>query len=92
MTRYVLRMRTMTVSEASRNFSALLDAVERGETVTITRGGRAVAEMRPARHRTGADLRAALEQIRPPDDQVAADIADALAVISGERDDPRAGA
>ena len=44
----------MTATEASRNFSDLLDAIERGETVTITRGHHAVAEMRPARRRTGA--------------------------------------
>jgi antitoxin (DNA-binding transcriptional repressor) of toxin-antitoxin stability system len=85
-------MRTMTATEASRNFSDLLDAIERGETVTITRGQHAVAEMRPARQRTGADLRAVLEQIPPPDDQFAADIADALAVISSEEADPWAGA
>ena len=39
----------MTATEASRNFSDLLDAIERGETVTITRGHHAVAEVRPAR-------------------------------------------
>ena len=35
-------MRTMSATEASRNFSDLLDAVERGETVTVTRGNRPV--------------------------------------------------
>ncbi|MDT5040962.1 MAG: hypothetical protein QOE51_1947, partial [Actinoplanes sp.] len=30
-------MKTMTATEASRNFSDLLDLVERGETVRITR-------------------------------------------------------
>ena len=49
----------MTATEASRNFSDLLDAIERGETVTITRGHHAVAEIMPARHRTGAGLRTA---------------------------------
>jgi antitoxin (DNA-binding transcriptional repressor) of toxin-antitoxin stability system len=83
--------RRMTASEASRDFSALLDAVERGETVTITRGGRAVAEMRPAQQRTGADLRAVLAQIAPPEDQFAADIAAALAAVSREADDPWGG-
>ena len=51
----------MTATEASRNFSDLLDAIERGETVTITRGNHVIAEMRPAQRRTGASLRAALE-------------------------------
>ncbi|MEP7022880.1 MAG: prevent-host-death protein [Actinomycetota bacterium] len=85
-------MRTITATEASRNFSGLLDAIERGETVTITRGHHVIAEIRPARRRTGADLRAALEDVPPPDDRFAADIAGALALISGEEDDPWAGA
>jgi antitoxin (DNA-binding transcriptional repressor) of toxin-antitoxin stability system len=85
-------MRTMTATEASRNFSDLLDAIEHGETITITRGHHAVAEMRPARLRTGADLAAALDKIPPPDDRFAADIAGALALISSEGSDPWAGA
>ncbi len=78
----------MTATEASRNFSGLLDAIERGETVTITRGHHVVAEIRPARRRTGADLRVALEHIPPPDDRFAEDIAGALDLISGEGTDP----
>jgi prevent-host-death family protein len=85
-------MRTVTATEASRNFSELLDAIERGETVTITRGHRPVAEIMPARRRTGADLRAALEHIPPPDDQFAADIAGALELLSSEAEDPWADA
>ena len=81
----------MTATEASRNFSDLLDAIERGETVTITRGNHAVAEMRPARRRSGADLRAALEHIPPPDDRFVEDVAGALALISSEVTDPWAG-
>ena len=90
--RYDESMRIITATEASRNFSDLLDAIERGETVTITRGHHAVAEMRPARRKTGADLRAALEHIPPPDDRFAANIADALAVISNDVADPWADA
>lgn len=85
-------MRTMTATEASRNFSDLLDAIERGETVTITRGHHVVAEMRPARGRTGADLRTALETIPPPDGRFTEDIASALVLISNEGNDPWAGA
>jgi antitoxin (DNA-binding transcriptional repressor) of toxin-antitoxin stability system len=85
-------MRTMTATEASRNFSDLLDAIERGETVTITRGNHVVAEIRPARGRTGADLRSALEHIAPPDDRFADDLAAALAHVSGEGNDPWADA
>jgi antitoxin (DNA-binding transcriptional repressor) of toxin-antitoxin stability system len=90
--RYTKDMRTMTATEASRNFSDLLDAIEQGETITITRGHHAVAEMRPARLRTGTDLRAALDKIPPPDDRFAADIAAALALISSDGSDPWAGA
>ena len=90
--RYHWRMRTITATEASRNFSDLLDAIERGETVTITRGHHVVAEMRPARRRTGADLRTALDDIPPPDERFAADIAGAVALITSEGTDPWAGA
>ncbi len=82
----------MTATEASRKFSDLLDAIERGETVTITRGHRPVAEVGPARRRTGADLRAALADTEPPDDRFADDIADALALLTTEESDPWADA
>lgn len=85
-------MRTITATEASRRFSDLLDAIERGETVTITRGNHPVAEIGPARRRTGADLRAALADIAPPDERFAADIADALALVTPEERDPWADA
>jgi antitoxin (DNA-binding transcriptional repressor) of toxin-antitoxin stability system len=90
--RYHGCMRTITATEASRNFSDLLDAIERGETVTITRGHHVVAEMRPARRRTGADLRTALDDIPPPDERFAADIAGAVALLTSEGADPWAGA
>jgi antitoxin (DNA-binding transcriptional repressor) of toxin-antitoxin stability system len=82
----------MTATEASRNFSDLLDAIERGETVRITRGNHVVAEIKPPRRRTGADLRSALDRIPPPDDRFADDIAAALAHVSSEGNDPWAGA
>jgi prevent-host-death family protein len=85
-------MRTITATEASRNFSDLLDAIERGETVTITRGNHAVAEISPARRRTGADLRTALDDIPPPDNGFAQDIAAALAPLTSEGNDPWADA
>jgi prevent-host-death family protein len=85
-------MRIMTATEASRHFSDLLDAVERGETVTIVRGNHPVAEIGPAHRRTGADLRAALSDITPPDDTFARDIAAALDLVTSEVPDPWAGA
>lgn len=82
----------MTATEASRRFSDLLDAIERGETITITRGNHAVAEIRPARRRTGADLRAALADIPAPDDRFVDDIADSIALLTTEGRDPWADA
>ena len=86
------RTRAIAATEASRNFSELLDAIERGETVAITRGHHAVAEMRPTRRRTGADLRTALDDSPPPDERFAVDIAGAVALPTGEGADPRVGA
>jgi hypothetical protein len=44
--------------------------------------------MRPARRRTGADLRAALEDIPPPDERFAADISGAVTLLTSEGTDP----
>lgn len=63
-----------------------------GETITITRGNHPVAEIGPARRRTGADLRTALAEIAPPDDSFAENIADALALVTPEERDPWADA
>lgn len=81
-------MRTMTATEASRKFSDLLDAIERGEHVTITRGNQPVAEIGPARRHTGADLDAALARVEPLDDRFETDVADAMALVVGEDRDP----
>jgi prevent-host-death family protein len=90
--RYSTRMRTMTATEASRHFSDLLDAVERGETVTIVRGNNPVAEIGPAHRRTGADLRAALTGTTPPDDAFVKSIAEAMSMVTSEVVDPWADA
>lgn len=85
-------MRTMTATEASRNFSDLLDAIEQGERIVITRGHRPIAEIGPAHRRTGADLRAALADSQPPDDRFADDIAEAVALLETDGGDPWADA
>jgi prevent-host-death family protein len=85
-------MKIMTATEASRHFSDLLDAVEHGETVTIMRGNHPVAEIGPAHRRSGADLRAALSGIAPPDDDFAGNISAALSLVNSEVPDPWAGA
>ena len=41
-------MKQVTLAEAKAKLSALLDRVEAGETVVITRRHRVVAELRPA--------------------------------------------
>jgi len=90
--RYACLVRTVTATEASRHFSDLLDAVERGETITIVRGGHAIAEIGPAQHRTGAGLRAAIADVAPPDEKFGRDIAATLALVNSEARDPWADA
>lgn len=85
-------MRTITATEASRRFSDLLDAIERGETITIVRGNHAVAEIGPARRRTGADLRRALDGVPAPDAKFEDDIAAARALLTNDGGDPWADA
>lgn len=42
-------MATVTIREARQRFSDLIKAAERGESITITRRGRRVAQLVPAR-------------------------------------------
>ena len=63
----------MTATEASRSFAALLDEVERGDTVVVTRGGRRIATIGPASAGNGAEVRAVLASIAV-DDTFAADV------------------
>lgn len=83
-------MATMTAAEASRNFSAVLDRAEHGETITIVRHGRTVATVSPAPRKTGRDLRLALEKADAPpfDDSFEADIADGLSILTEDLRDP----
>lgn len=55
-------MREMTATEVSRNFSAVLDSVEHGEAVVVTRAGRRVAVFAPAPRANGAALRAVFDR------------------------------
>jgi antitoxin (DNA-binding transcriptional repressor) of toxin-antitoxin stability system len=45
----------MSVREARANFASALDAAERGEHVTITKNGKAIAEMGPPSGKKGLD-------------------------------------
>jgi antitoxin (DNA-binding transcriptional repressor) of toxin-antitoxin stability system len=78
--------------DRDRGFSDLLDAVERGETITIVRGNHPVAEIGPAQRRTGAGLRAALADVPPPDEEFSRHIAEAVALLRSEVNDPWADA
>jgi prevent-host-death family protein len=66
-------MRTMTATQAARNFAGLLDAVEHGESVVITRDGATVGRFVPERQTTADRLKAALRD-HPPDPAFADDL------------------
>ncbi|MEO3752600.1 type II toxin-antitoxin system prevent-host-death family antitoxin [Streptomyces sp. B6B3] len=55
-------MRTMSASEASRNFASVLDQAEHGETIVITRNGRRLAVLGPVPSGNGAELADVLER------------------------------
>ncbi len=60
-------MREITATEAARQFSALLTAVERdGETFIVTRGGRAIARIESAGGTTGRAVKALLRHPADP--------------------------
>jgi prevent-host-death family protein len=60
-----LHMREVGAFEAKNKLGQLLDQVERGEEITITRHGKEVARLVPARHAFNREeARAALRRIR----------------------------
>jgi antitoxin (DNA-binding transcriptional repressor) of toxin-antitoxin stability system len=61
-------VKTLTATEASRGFKAMLDTVAAGQTVRIVRDGQPVADVVPPQIRTGAALSQALEKF-PPDQE-----------------------
>ena len=60
-------MKTLTSTQVSRNFSAVLDEVDNGETIVITRDGRQLAILTPVPSANGAAVTAALADL-PEDD------------------------
>lgn len=80
-------MRTFTATQASRGFSDLLDAVEHGDTVTITRGGHPIAVVSPSPRSTVDLLVGELAQLEPLDEGLEADIASALALVQSDTAD-----
>jgi len=84
-------MKEMSATEVARNFSAVLDSVENGETVVITRGGHRVATVAPAPRANGAALAELLRkwQDNPAlDDTWAANVAEVRKMMNaaGELD------
>jgi len=79
-------MSEISATEASRNFADLLDAVEHGdETFTITRRGRAVAQLGAPQRSNGAAVKAAL-RAHPPDDCWASELRSLREFIGYEGD------
>ncbi|MCP3797858.1 type II toxin-antitoxin system prevent-host-death family antitoxin [Allokutzneria sp. A3M-2-11 16] len=80
-------MKVLTASEASRRFSAVLDEVEEGETIVVTRGGRRVALLSPAPRANGAELAAlARRWAGRLDEGFAGDVAGARAGVGLDED------
>lgn len=72
-------MRTVSATQAARQFSALLTSVEQeGQVFIVTRGGRVVARIEPAHGATGAAVKALLRQ-RPADESWSRDLAEVRA-------------
>jgi prevent-host-death family protein len=57
-------MREIQASDAKARLSQLLDEVERGETIVITRRGRAIARIIPESDRRRREIDEALADIR----------------------------
>jgi prevent-host-death family protein len=66
-------MLTVTAAQAARYFARLLDAVERGETVIITRDGVPVGRLVPDQHTSADRLKDVLRE-HPSDAQFADDL------------------
>lgn len=76
-------MKLMTATEASRNFAAVLDAAEHGETIVITRAGRRLALIGPAPAGNGAALNDILAGYQP-DDRFADDVRSTRELLTDE--------
>jgi prevent-host-death family protein len=63
----------VTATQAARNFASILDQVERGETIVITRDGVPVGRLTPERRTSAERLKAALRD-NPADEGFAEDL------------------
>jgi prevent-host-death family protein len=73
----------VTATEASRSFAALLDEVERGQTVIVTRGGRRIAVIGPTTAGNGSEV-VALLQSPKVDEGFAEDVRAIRAAVTSE--------
>lgn len=79
----LIDMRTVTATEASRCFAAILDEAERGHAVVVTRSGRRIATIGPAMASNGAEVLALLDA-NPTDGDFAADVLAAREAVALE--------
>ncbi|MEI2735950.1 MAG: type II toxin-antitoxin system prevent-host-death family antitoxin [Rhodoblastus sp.] len=56
-------MKIIQASEAKAKFLSLLDEVERGETIVVTRHGKPIARIEPEQNDRKARMKAALDAI-----------------------------
>jgi prevent-host-death family protein len=78
-------MKVVTATEASRNFAAVLDEAERGETIMVTRGGKRIAVIGPAPTAPGRMVKAFLTRSAGTlDDDFETDVASARAAVNDE--------
>lgn len=66
-------MRTVTALQAGRSLGALLDQVQAGESIVITRDGKRIAVIEPVAEGNGAEVLALLKA--PVDADFARDVA-----------------
>ena len=57
-------MQTIQASEAKTHFLRILDRVERGETIVISRRGRSIARISPEVKKDGEDLVRAIAEMK----------------------------
>jgi prevent-host-death family protein len=57
-------MKHVNLSDARARFAELLEEVERGETLVISRDGEPIADAPPAEDRRRAEARKAIEEIK----------------------------
>jgi prevent-host-death family protein len=80
-------MKDISATDAARNFSDLLDAVEHGrESYRVTRGGRAVARIAPVEAASGRAVKELLAR-KEADPGWAADLAELRSMLVTEERD-----